>query len=197
MKEESPNDFFADFSNIKLGAKLASIAWELSAEQYSPKVGLGEFAIRCYNNSTFGQEQLINEQKRFNEIANKPKSVIPTFADVITLLSLGFGLWWAAGGPVWAGLLSILGDEIDGRVARAMGTTSERGSLLDWGSDVALTSASLVRLGMNTGRMPMAIIAAPVFLFAQSQLRSEGYRPPIGSARAVIMLSTMVIGKRV
>ena len=198
MTIKNPDYFsFFGYEDSKLMPAISNLSWELSHDRYSPRVGLSEFAIRSYNSSSFGEEHIIQQHNNLREKLGKYKPIVPTFADTITLLSLGLGLWWVAGGPVWAGLLSILGDELDGRIARKMGTTSERGSNLDWGSDIALTAASLMRLGKNTGHLGLSIIAAPVFLLAQSHLRADGWRPPVGSARAVIMLSTMAIGKRV
>lgn len=117
----------------------------------------------------------------------------PTLADLVTVTGYGLGLWWAFGGPTWAGISSIVLDELDGRLARAMGQTSERGSVLDWGADVSLTGASALRLGAATGKPVEALVAAPVLLYAQAHLRADGYRPPVGSARAVLMLATMVV----
>lgn len=117
----------------------------------------------------------------------------PTPADVITLLSFGLGAWWAIGGPTWAGVASIIGDELDGRLARAMEQSSERGSALDWGSDIALTSMTLMKLGHITGHQHLALAAAVPTLYAQATLRAKGWRPPFLSARAVLMLATMLV----
>jgi phosphatidylglycerophosphate synthase len=118
---------------------------------------------------------------------------LPSLPDVVTLTSMGLGIWWTiGGGPLWAGLLSILGDEIDGRLARAMDATSERGSNLDWGSDVALTSLSLVRLGREWDLEKAGIVAAPLVFFAQAAMRTQGFRPAVGSARAVAMIAAML-----
>lgn len=121
------------------------------------------------------------------------KEHTPTAADIVTLISFGLGAWWAAGGPAWAALASILGDEMDGRLARAMNTTSERGSALDWGSDIALTTMTLARLGRATGHVEVAVAAAVPILYAQATLRAKGWRPPVLSARALLMLGTMVV----
>ena len=118
---------------------------------------------------------------------------LPSAADVVTLTSYGLGLWWAFGGPTWAGLASIVGDELDGHMARRFGTVSERGSNLDWGADVALVPAALHRLGKATGvGLPM-LLAAPPILLAQAAMRAEGVRPRVGSARALIMLAAMAV----
>lgn len=110
-------------------------------------------------------------------------------ADLLTLTGYALGLWWTQGGPSWAGLASILLDELDGQVARADGPT-ERGSALDWGADVALTPLALARLERATGAP--AFFAAPVVLAAQANLRASGERPAVGSARAVAMLAAIV-----
>lgn len=117
----------------------------------------------------------------------------PTAADVVTLASYGLGLWWCLGGPTWAALASIVGDELDGRIARATGTTSERGSALDWGADVALTPLALMRLGRENGHEKAALYAAPGVLFVQAQLRADSWRPPVGSARAAVMLAAIAL----
>lgn len=117
----------------------------------------------------------------------------PTAADVVTLASYGLGLWWCLGGPTWAAIASIVGDELDGRIARATNTTSERGSALDWGADVALTPLALMRLGRETGHEKAALVAAPGVLFIQAQLRADSWRPPVGSARAAVMLTAIAL----
>lgn len=76
-----------------------------------------------------------------------------TLPDLVTLLGYALGLWWCADGPTWAGVVSILADEVDGRLARATGTATEHGSALDWGCDIALTPAALARLGRETGEI--------------------------------------------
>lgn len=116
-----------------------------------------------------------------------------TFADVVTLTGYGLGLYWAAGGPWWAGVASIVADEVDGRLARALGETTARGRFLDWGADVTLTPAAFGRLGREMGVGPgLGLAVAPVALFAQAGLAAEDKRPPIGSARAVAMVAGMV-----
>lgn len=117
----------------------------------------------------------------------------PTLADALTLGGYGLGLYWSLGGPNWTGVVSLLLDEVDGRVARKMGQSSVRGGNLDWGADVALTPLALLRLGRETGHVTAALVAAPVVLYAQAELRAQGYRPPIGSARAAITLAAMAV----
>ncbi len=116
----------------------------------------------------------------------------PTLPDLVTLTGYGLGLWWCLGGPTWAGVASMLSDELDGRLARATRQTSERGSHLDWGADVTLTPLALLRLGRTVGNVPLAMAAAPPVLLLQADLRARGERPAIGSARTAIMLAAMV-----
>lgn len=103
--------------------------------------------------------------------------------NALTLGSLVLGAWWATQpeAPDWAALASIILDEADGRVARATGQTSEFGSVFDWGSDIVLTALSLQKVGAPW-------YAIPAVATGQVLLRSEGYRPPVGSARAAVML---------
>lgn len=117
----------------------------------------------------------------------------PSAADVITMAGYGLGLWWCVGGPTWAAVGSIVLDEIDGRLARATGTTSERGSLLDWGQDVTLIPLALRRLGNAVGHPNAPLLAAPPILYLQASARAEGLRPVIGSARAAIMLGAIAL----
>ena len=185
-----------------------NLAWELSLDDAPVDTAISSFGYDSAGYLT--RRALVPEIKPgldYGELGWEPlanhalvkplpkASWAPSIADAVTLLSLGLGLWWCAGGPIWAGLLSILGDEIDGRIARARGTESKRGSELDWGADVALTTGALYRFGKVIGQPMTAVIAAPAFLYAQAQLRADGYRPPVGSARAAIMLTTMITGQ--
>lgn len=125
--------------------------------------------------------------------AAEPCSIVPSLADLVTASGYGLGLWWALGGPDWAAVLSILADELDGRIARAVGCESERGSALDWGADVALTPLVLLRLGRALEHEEAALVAAPAVLFLQAHLRGAGWRPPLGSVRAVATLATLAL----
>lgn len=111
--------------------------------------------------------------------------------NTLTLVGYAFGLWWSVGGPTWAGLASIALDEIDGRLARALNATSDLGSQLDYGVDVALTPMALLRLGRSTGLGAVPLLAAPPIVLHQARMRAEGDRPTIGSYRAGIMLLAM------
>lgn len=105
--------------------------------------------------------------------------------NAITAIGYALGLWWIAGGPAWAALVSIVADELDGRIARATGTTSEFGSKFDWTTDVVLTAATLQKM-----RAPVWIILAGTI--GQVALRDRGIRPEFGSARAALMLIEVV-----
>lgn len=121
-----------------------------------------------------------------------------TAADGVTLAGLGLGLWWSLGGPAWAGLGSLVADELDGRLARALGETSAHGELLDWGTDLLLTPAALGRLAAELDvTRPAAAVAttAPLLLWVQAHLRARGLRPSVGSLRALLMLAAMAARK--
>lgn len=113
--------------------------------------------------------------------------------NALTLAGYGLGLWWTVGGPTWAGLASILADELDGRLARRLGVSSEVGSNLDNMADVALVPMSLLRFGRATGTGVLPVLAAPPILWKQAKDRTSGVRPTVGSWRAGIMAATMVV----
>ena len=186
-------DRFGYFDLIKMHDLHAEA--EIGAQAYSRRPLLSEFAVRAHK-ASLGAEKtaaLVPANDVPPTLAQQLGKRLPSVADYITITSFALGLWWCVGGPMWAGIASILGDEIDGRYARATGTTSERGALLDWGADITLTPMALMRLTINAGMGPVGIIAAPLVLYTQVQLKTEGYRPPIGSARAVIMLAGMAV----
>jgi hypothetical protein len=116
-----------------------------------------------------------------------------TTADLITLSGYAAGLWWSVGGPTWAALASILADEVDGPVAKAMGDAGQQAEDIDWGADVALVPLALLRLGREIGQQTAAVACAPIVLAVQARLRAGGWTPPVGSARAAIMLATIAI----
>ena len=114
-------------------------------------------------------------------------------ADAVTVAGYATGLWWTQGGPSWAGIASIIADELDGRLAREGRFATEHGSALDWGADVILTPLSLMRLGRETGHETAALLAAPPVLVGQAMLRGSGWRPSVGSARAAVMLAAIIL----
>lgn len=115
--------------------------------------------------------------------------------NAITLAGYALGLWWSVGGPTWAAIMSILADELDGRLARSLGVASSLGANLDSTVDAALVPMTLLRFGRATNLGAVPLLAAPPILLYQAQTtRNEGYRPPIpiGSWRAGIMLATIL-----
>ena len=119
-----------------------------------------------------------------------------SLADVVTITGYGLGLWWCSGGPGWAALASMGCDELDGAIARRMGTTSESGAAMDWGADIALTPLAMLRLSRDLGKPEVAAVGAPVALAVQAKLKGAGVRPPVLSARAVIMLAALALEER-
>lgn len=105
--------------------------------------------------------------------------------NAVTLAGYGLGLWWIGGGPAWAALASIVLDEVDGVVARERGETTQFGSTFDWASDVILTALTLRKLKAPGWTIPAATVG-------QVALREKGFRPPLGSLRAGLMLYGVV-----
>ena len=67
-----------------------------------------------------------------------------------------------------------------------MNETTEFGSNMDWGSDIILTALSLLRLKAPLWTIPAATAG-------QVYLRSNNFRPPLGSLRAGLMLYGVVV----
>ncbi len=113
----------------------------------------------------------------------RPDENVPVLPNAISLAGYAAALLYLKGGnPAWC-IASILADEMDGRVARATGQTSEFGGALDWGIDVTLTGLFLDRVDL--------LAALPPITAAQAYFRSKETRPPVLSARAIIMLYTL------
>lgn len=106
-----------------------------------------------------------------------------TLPNAITLAGAGLTAWWLRGGPAWAAVAGLVADEVDGRLARATGTTSAIGGTLDWAVDISLNAVMLERLG--------AAAALPLVLPVQVAMHHEGVRPSIGSLRAVTTLALL------
>lgn len=106
-----------------------------------------------------------------------------TLPNAVTLAGAALTAWWLRGGPKWAAVAGLLADEIDGRLARATGTTSRIGATLDWATDVSLNAVVMDRLGLAA--------ALPVVLPVQVAMHAEGIRPAIGSLRAVSTLALL------
>lgn len=108
--------------------------------------------------------------------AADPRPPVVNVPNAITVAGYVATLGWLAGGPPALAIAGIVADEVDGRVARATGQTSELGSLLDWGTDLTLTGLTAHRAGL--------IWTLPIVTPAQVYMRERGMRPTVGSARA-------------
>lgn len=102
--------------------------------------------------------------------------------NAITVAGLGATAVWLGGGSGWWALFGLAADELDGRVARATGQTSDLGSKLDWAGDIAMNAAVLAKLGQPY------VYALPAIVVGQAALREAEWRPPVGSARALTTL---------
>lgn len=136
-----------------------------------------------------------------NELATPPEAILAkgtsiSLADMMTLVGYGLGIWWSAGGPDWAAFASMGLDELDGSVARWRGTAGPSGAALDWGADVALTPLALARLARDIDEPAIATVGAPLILAAQAKMKGGGFRPRVGSARAMVMLATILLHHR-
>lgn len=120
-------------------------------------------------------------------VAERQLATLSALPSAITFGGYALSLAWLTGGPAWMGIAGIAADELDGRVARATGQTSEYGSLLDWSVDLSMTALTLGRLG--------ALWALPVVTAAQVYLRDAEWRPTFGSARAALMLYAIGAGR--
>jgi phosphatidylglycerophosphate synthase len=117
----------------------------------------------------------------------RPSAVRLNLPNTITLAGYAASLAWLAGGPGWLGLLGLLADELDGRVARATGQATPYGGELDYAVDVTLTGLSALRaLG------PAGLALLPVVTAYQAALRTQGERPSFGSARAALSLMSIL-----
>jgi len=105
--------------------------------------------------------------------------------NAVTMAGFALGVWWVVGGPDWAAVASIIADEADGAIARDTGQTSEFGAELDFNADVVLTALTLRKLGVPWGAIPLVTAG-------QVALRNGGYKPPVLSLRAVLMLYAII-----
>lgn len=103
-----------------------------------------------------------------------------TWPNVVSILGYFAAIAYLQGASPWFAVASIAADELDGRLARATGQTSNLGADLDWGIDVTLTGLFADRLGI--------LWLLPPITGAQAYLRSQGHKPTILSGRALMML---------
>lgn len=124
-----------------------------------------------------------------SRLANAPPSPVVTLPNAVTAAGYGLALWHLRGGPGWAAVASVVADEVDGRLARAIGQTSIVGSNLDWSTDVALAAAYARKLQVpDPGIVALAV--------TQSALRARSWTPPVLSARALLMLADVALDAR-
>lgn len=116
-------------------------------------------------------------------IERTPWEALP---NVISLAGYACTIGWLAGGGWGLAIAGILADELDGRVARATETQSDRGGLLDWAIDVTLTGMVLMKMGWSW----LLLAVTPI----QVYLRDSEYRPPVGSARAAFTVIALLKG---
>jgi hypothetical protein len=157
---------------------------------YGPRALIQQYGVQGYQ-----QLRTISQHGAAPTIASARREGI-TLPDVVTVVGYGLGVWWSLGGPSWAGLASVVADEIDGRLARATGTSTSHGSSLDWGADVALTPLALARLGKELGMPALAQTIGPPVLLAQAMMRGSEWRPTVGSARAAVTIAAIGIHER-
>lgn len=106
--------------------------------------------------------------------------------NAISVAGYAATLAWLSGASSWWAVAGLIADEADGRVARATGTASAYGGLLDWAIDLTLTGLVAWRLGA-----PWLLLAITP---AQAYLREREWRPAVGSARAVLTLVALAKG---
>lgn len=119
--------------------------------------------------------------------APAPDAGVFTLPNAVTLAGAALTAWWLRGGPGWAAVAGLIADEVDGRLARATGTTSRFGATLDWATDVSLNAVIMDRLGLA--------VALPVVLPVQVAMHAEGVRPAIGSLRAISTIALLLRGR--
>lgn len=102
-------------------------------------------------------------------------------ANTVTWLGFAAGMGWAVGGPAWMAAVSIIADEVDGYVARALGEKSKLGYELDYTADMVLMGAASLRLG---GLWPLA---AAVYMPFAAKDHAEHGAVYFGSMRAIMM----------
>ncbi len=106
--------------------------------------------------------------------------------NAVTLLGHGLTIWWLAGGPLLAGAVGLLCDDVDGWLARKLGATSRFGGTYDWATDITLCSVILDKLGV----LPLALALVPIQAY-----RKEFGPPvaPLSSARAALTAVLAVV----
>jgi phosphatidylglycerophosphate synthase len=134
------------------------------------------------------------------QVADGPPSAVPPSAlepvvrvtgpTLLTLAGYASSLAWIAGAHPVFGLLGLVLDEADGRLARATGQVSRFGGELDYAADLTLTGLSMVKAFGAPG-----LLALPVVTAVQAAMRAQGERPHLGSARAALFVAALVVGR--
>ena len=106
-----------------------------------------------------------------------------SIANCVTIGGLASGAAWLAGYGWPYAIISILADEFDGPIARALNEQSEYGANLDWAGDMTMLGAVAMKLNA-----PWIIPALLPLLV--SQHTDEPYEGQL-SARAILMMLAM------
>ena len=104
----------------------------------------------------------------------------PNLATAVTIGGYAASLAYIATNNPALGVIGVVADEIDGRVARAMGQTSSFGREMDYAVDLTLTGLTAYRALGNIG---LAVL--PIVTTFQAVIRAAGLRPSFLSARAL------------
>ncbi len=106
---------------------------------------------------------------------------------LVTILGTSLSLWWLSGAhPVW-GLIGLLLDAVDGRVARALNKETKFGAELDFLSDVGIGVLCLMSAKFYLG-LPVAGFLCIALLSFAAACRTLGYR---ASGRTLVMLPAL------
>lgn len=142
--------------------------------------------VRVGRAVTGKQDIALNGDAKSPNLFSEPSDASVNLPNAITISGYAATIAWLGGAHPAFAIYGIVADEADGRVARATGETSDYGGLLDWAVDITLTGLVLARLGWTwalLGITPM-----------QAYLRQRGYRPTVGSTRAVLTLYAIIRG---
>lgn len=116
---------------------------------------------------------------------------VTNLPNALTAVGYGAAIVWAIGGPtLWPfALASILADHYDGKLARALGESSEFGASFDRTVDVTLTGLAAYKLG------PVGMMALPAITVIQASTENDSFADSLTSWRSVLM--GIVVAKQV
>jgi len=158
---------------------------------HGPEIPADLEALREAMSFASGGNALLSEAGVLAEVAGsepKKSDARINLPNAISLSGYASTIYWLGGGHPGFAIYGLVADEADGRVARATKQTSEYGGLLDWAIDITLTGLVLSKLGWTWG----LLLVTP----AQAYLRQRGYRPTVGSARALFTVIALLKGWR-